>query len=93
MARADLIFHGTSRYGADRAELVIVLEPGRHHHTKTTVATIDVSSGERVSKMVGKKTHVSWGKIKWSRQWYIFRMIILLISVITTLLLVSTCSS
>lgn len=88
-----MIFHETSRYGADRAELVIVFESGRHHHTKTAGATIDVSSGKRASKMVGNKTHVSWGKIKWSRQWYNFGMIILLIRVIFTLLLVSTCSS
>ena len=67
VARTDLIFHATSRYSAEGAELVSVFGPGRLRHTTITVATIDLSSGSRVCKVTECKTHAPWGRIKWSR--------------------------
>lgn len=56
VARTDLIFHATSRYGAERAELLSVFGPGRLRHTTITVPTIDFSSGSRAFKMENSRS-------------------------------------
>ena len=64
VARTDLIFHVTSRYGAERDELLSGFGAGRLRHTTITVATFDLSSGSRVFKVAKCKTHAPWGRIK-----------------------------
>lgn len=71
-ARPDLICHATSRYGAERADLANFFECGRHRHTTTTGATIDLVSSSRVSNLAATQTHVSWARIRRCEWWYIF---------------------